>query len=120
MPEGKLMVWGDPDSITQVCYNLVDNAAKFAAPDTTITVIITKKDGKAHVTIRNLGATIPPEEIPLLFDRFHKADYSRSMDREGVGLGLYIVKTILGNLKEKITVTSEDGVTQFSFTLTLA
>ena len=60
------------------------------------------------------------EELPLLFDRFHKADYSRSMDREGVGLGLYIVKTILGNLKENITVTSEDGVTNFTFTLTLA
>jgi len=120
MPEDKLMVWGDPDSITQVCYNLLDNAAKFAAPGTTITVQITKKDGKAHTVIRNLGATIPPEELPLLFDRFHKADYSRSMDREGVGLGLYIVKTILGSLKENITVTSEDGVTQFHFTLTLA
>ena len=120
MPEGKLMVWGDPDSITQVCYNLLDNAAKFAAPGTAITAQITKKDGKAHVTIRNLGATIPPDELPLLFERFHKADYSRSMDREGVGLGLYIVKTILGNLKENITVASEDGVTQFQFTLTLA
>ena len=53
-------------------------------------------------------------------ERFHKADYSRSMDREGVGLGLYIVKTLLGSLKENITVTSEDGVTQFQFTLTLA
>ena len=120
MPEDKLMVWGDPDSITQVCYNLVDNAAKFAAPGTAITVQIVKKDGKAYTTIRNLGATVPPEELPLLFDRFHKADYSRSMDREGVGLGLYIVKTILNNLKESITVTSEDGVTQFTFTLTLA
>lgn len=120
MPEDKLMVWGDPDSITQVCYNLLDNAAKFAAPGTAITVQIAKKDGKAHTTIRNLGATIPPDELPLLFERFHKADYSRSMDREGVGLGLYIVKTILGNLKENITVTSEDGVTQFHFTLTLA
>jgi len=120
MPEDKLMVWGDSDSITQVCYNLVDNAAKFAAAGTTISVFITKKNGKAVTTIRNLGATIPPDEIPLLFDRFHKADYSRSMDREGVGLGLYIVKTILGNLKENITVTSEDGVTQFTFTLTLA
>ena len=120
MPEGKLMVWGDPDAITQVCYNLLDNAAKFAAPGTAITVQITKKDGKAHTTIRNLGATIAPDELPLLFERFHKADYSRSMDREGVGLGLYIVKTILGNLKENITVTSEDGVTQFHFTLTLA
>lgn len=113
-------VWGDQDAITQVCYNLLDNAAKFAAPGTAITVQITKKDGKAHTRIRNLGATIPPEELPLLFERFHKADYSRSMDREGVGLGLYIVKTILGNLKENITVTSEDGVTQFQFTLTLA
>ena len=56
----------------------------------------------------------------MLFDRFHKADYSRSMDREGVGLGLYIVKTILNKLKENITVTSEDGVTRFTFTLTLA
>lgn len=120
MPKDKLMVWGDPDSITQVCYNLVDNAAKFAAPGTAITVQIVRKDGKAHTEIRNLGATIPPEELPLLFERFHKADYSRSMDREGVGLGLYIVKTILGNLKENITVTSEDGVTRFHFTLTLA
>ena len=120
MPEEKLMVWGDPDAITQVCYNLLDNAAKFAAPGTAITIQITKKDGKAHTTVRNLGATIPTEELPLLFERFHKADYSRSMDREGVGLGLYIVKTILGNLKENITVTSEDGVTQFHFTLTLA
>ncbi len=120
MPQDKLMVWGDPDSVTQVCYNLLDNAAKFAATGTVITVQIAKKDGKAVVSIRNLGATIPPEELPLLFDRFHKADYSRSMDREGVGLGLYIVKTLLGNLKENISVTSEDGVTQFQFTLTLA
>ena len=72
------------------------------------------------MTVRNLGETITEEELPLLFERFHKADYSRSQDREGVGLGLYIVKTILGNLKEDITVTSKDGVTEFTFTLTLA
>ena len=120
MPDERLMVWGDPDAITQVCYNLVDNAAKFAAQGTVISVDITKKDGKALTSISNLGATIPPDELPLLFDRFHKADYSRSVDRDGVGLGLYIVKTILGNLKENITVTSEDGVTKFVFTLTLA
>ncbi|MCI8870325.1 MAG: HAMP domain-containing histidine kinase [Lawsonibacter sp.] len=120
LPDGALMVWGDPDAITQVCYNLMDNAAKFAAQGTAITVEISKKDGKALVSISNLGATIPPDELPLLFDRFHKADYSRSVDRDGVGLGLYIVKTVLGNLKENITVTSEDGVTKFTFTLTLA
>lgn len=120
MPEDKLMVWGDPDAVTQVCYNLLDNAAKFAAPGTAITVNITKKDGKAYTSFSNLGSTIPADELPLLFERFHKADYSRSQDRDGVGLGLYIVKTLLGNLKENINVTSEDGVTTFTFTLTLA
>ena len=120
MPEERLMVWGDPDAITQVCYNLLDNAAKFSASGTSISVRITKKDGKVYTTIGNLGATIAPNELPILFDRFHKADQSRSMDREGVGLGLYIVKTILGNLKETISVTSEEGVTQFTFTLTPA
>ena len=120
MPEDKLMVWGDPDSITQVCYNLMDNAAKFAVPGSAITLQMVKKDGKAFTTIKNLGATIPKEELPLLFDRFHKADSSRSQDREGVGLGLYIVKTIMSNLGESVTVTSEDGVTAFTFTLTLA
>ena len=120
MPEDKLMVWGDPDSITQVCYNLMDNAAKFAVPGSAITLQITKKEGKAYTTIKNLGATIPKEELPLLFDRFHKADFSRSQDREGVGLGLYIVKTIMSNLGESVTVSSEDGVTAFTFTLTLA
>lgn len=120
IPENPVLVWGDPDAITQVCYNLLDNAAKFAAQGSVITVAITKKDAKAYISVRNLGATIPAEELGRLFDRFHKADHSRSMDREGVGLGLYIVKTILGNLKENITVTSVDGVTEFTFTLTLA
>ena len=120
IPEDPVMVWGDPDGITQVCYNLLDNAAKFARPGSAITVGVEKKDGKALITVSNLGQTIPPEELPLLFDRFHKADHSRSQDPEGVGLGLYIVKTILGNLKEDITVTSQDGVTRFTFTLALA
>ena len=53
----------------------------------------------------------------MLFDRFHKTDKSRSMDREGVGLGLYIVKTIIGSHGEDISVTSENGLTTFTFTL---
>ena len=61
--------------------------------------------------------------LPILgqiFDRFHKTDRSRSVDREGVGLGLYIVKTIINNHRETITARSEDGVTEFTFTLTIA
>ena len=120
LPDAPVEVWGDPDGITQVCYNLLDNAIKFSQEKGVITISITTKGGKAHVSVRNVGDTIPAEELPLLFDRFHKSDKSRSEDRDGVGLGLYIVKTILNNHKENITVTSENGVTEFTFTLTLA
>ncbi len=120
LPDEPVPVWGDPDSITQVCYNLLDNAIKFAAPGTRLGLGIAVKGGKAWVSVRNTGETIPPDELKLIFDRFHKTDRSRSVDRDGVGLGLYIVKTILDNHKENITVTSEEGVTEFTFTLTQA
>ena len=119
-PDAPVLVWGDPDGITQVCYNLLDNAIKFATPGTAIRLSIQTKGRKAYIGVRNFGETIPPEELDKIFDRFHKSDRSRSLDKEGVGLGLYIVKTILNNLKESITVTSESGVTEFVFTLTLA
>ena len=120
LPEGPVMVWGDPDAITQVCYNLLDNAIKFAAPESALGLGIQVKGEKVYVSVRNAGETIPPEELGQIFDRFHKTDRSRSVDREGVGLGLYIVKTIINNHREAITVTSEDGVTTFTFTLTIA
>ena len=103
--------------ITQVIYNLLENAAKFATPGSVLYLGVVRRDGKARVTVRNEGDTIPPEEIPLLFERFHKSDKSRSEDKTGVGLGLYIVKTILEQHREKIDVTSENGVTTFSFSL---
>ncbi len=120
IPEDAVMVWGEPDAITQVGYNLMDNAIKFAYPRSVITLSIVTRDDKALVTICNQGPTIPPEELKLIFDRFHKSDKSRSIDKEGVGLGLYIVKTILNNHKESITVTSENESTAFTFTTTLA
>ena len=116
----KVLVYADPDLIHQVVYNLLDNAIKFSTPGTAIRLSIQTKGRKAYIGVRNIGETIAPEELDKIFDRFHKSDRSRSLDKEGVGLGLYIVKTILNSLKETITVTSEDGVTEFIFTLTLA
>ena len=120
IPEDSVLVLGDNDLITQVIYNLLENATKFAAPGSTLYLGLSHGNEMATVTVRNTGHTIPPEEIPLLFERFHKSDKSRGMDKDGYGLGLYIVKTIVDQHKEKITVTSEDGVTAFSFSLPLA
>ena len=118
IPEGPILVLGDNDLITQVIYNLLENAAKFAYKGSTLYLGLTLRDGRAHVTVRNCGDTIPAAELPQLFERFHKSDKSRSEDKDGVGLGLYIVKTILEQHKERINVTSESGVTTFSFSLT--
>ena len=120
IPDDSVLVLGDNDLITQVIYNLLENATKFAAPHSALYLGLAVCGDKAEVTVRNTGLTIPPEEIPLLFERFHKSDKSRSVDKDGYGLGLYIVKTIVEQHKETISVTSEDGVTAFRFTVRLA
>ena len=120
VPENHINVLGDPDAITRVVYNLMDNAIKFAYPDSMLGVSLWKNDGKAYVSVRDRGESIPEEDLPFIFDRFHKSDRSRSLDRDGVGLGLYLVKRILDAHGEDIAVTSRDGITDFVFTLTLA
>ena len=119
LPEEPIMTRGDKDSITQVVYNLIDNAIKFSTPGAAIDLQLWKQGGRAYVSVENHGETIPANELPHIFERFHKADKSRSADRDGVGLGLYIVKTILDTHNENIFVTSNDGVTKFVFTLTI-
>ena len=120
LPDSHLMVIADKDAITQVIYNLLDNAIKFASPGSCLIVRLYKDMGKAYVSIKDFGETIPPDDLPYIFDRFHKSDRSRSLDKEGVGLGLYLVKTIINAHDEDIAVRSEDGMTEFVFTLTLA
>jgi len=120
LPEEPVITKGDEDAITQVVYNLLDNAIKFSEPGGTLKVELWKQGAKAYVSVENRGETIAPEELDMIFDRFHKSDKSRSLDKDGVGLGLYIVKTILDNHQENIFVTSHDGVTKFVFTLALA
>ncbi len=120
MPEIGLFVRALPDAVTQVLYNLMDNAVKFADEGGTLSVRVRPQSGKAVVTVGNTGPTIPAEELPLIFDRFHKTDKSRSTDRDGAGLGLYIVKTIVLAHGEDIYVTSRDGKTEFTFTMPLS
>ena len=120
LPEDGIMVMGDVDALTRVVYNLLDNAIKFAGEGKSLTVSVWKENGLAYTCVKDEGTTIPREELPLIFDRFHKSDRSRSEDKDGVGLGLYMVKAILAAHGQNIFVTSENGETAFTFTLTLA
>ena len=119
MPEHPVYTFANRDYVTQVIYNLIDNAVKFCPEGKTLGLKIREGGSKAYVSISNEGATIPPEELPLVFDRFHKLDKSRSQNRDGWGLGLYIVKTIVCSHGENISVSSKDGKTEFTFTMPL-
>lgn len=120
MPDEGLTIHAAQDSVTQVLYNLIDNAVKFVNEGGTLSVRIRRHGNSAMISVGNTGKTIPPEELPLVFDRFHKIDKSRSNDRDGWGLGLYIVKTIVLAHGEDVYVTSQDGKTEFTFSMSLA
>ena len=119
MPEHPVYILANQDYITQVIYNLVDNAVKFCPTGGTFGLRIREGNNKAYISIYNDGQTIPVEELPLVFDRFHKIDKSRSQNRDGWGLGLYIVKTIVCSHGENISVSSHDDRTEFTFTMPL-
>lgn len=108
----------DRDSITRVVTNLLDNAVKFTNEGGRITVTVTTHQHSVSVSIKNTGCGISKEQQPMIFKRFYKADKSRSRNREGTGIGLYLVKNILSAHGRDITLDSVEGeYADFTFTL---
>ena len=120
IPDTEIVVRGEQDAITQVCYNILDNAVKFSYENTAIVIKIWKQESKVYVSVKNCGDSIDEAELPYIFERFHKSDKSRSVDKDGVGLGLYIVKNVINGYGEKIMVRSENNETEFVVSLTMA
>ena len=116
-----VIIEADKDLIQQVIYNLVDNAVKFTPENGRITVSAVSTQESTKVSIRNSGAGVSEEEIARIFERFYKVDKSRSFDTKGVGLGLYIVKTIVNMHEGEITASSKQGeYTEFAFEIPFA
>lgn len=113
---GEVTINADKDLIQQVIYNLIDNAVKFTPEGGYIRVFAHRNEDSTVVSIRNSGQGISQEEISRIFERFYKVDKSRSYDVKGVGLGLYIVKTIINMHDGGISANSKQGeYTEFSF-----
>ena len=114
----RMDVIGDRDAIHQVLYNICDNAIKFSHDGGKYDIRITEKDKRIHVSVYNEGVGIPSEDVARIFDRFYKSDKSRGLDKSGVGLGMYISRTIIDAHGEKIWAESELGKwCRFTFTL---
>lgn len=117
--DDSIYVKADRDAIYQVLYNICDNAVKFSYEKGKLAVSIAyNREKKVEVSVYNEGNGIPAEDLPYVFERFFKSDKSRGLDKTGVGLGMFITKTIMEAHSEGIRVESESGkYCRFVFTL---
>ena len=114
-----ITVSADRDAIYQILYNICDNAVKFSREGGLLRLSLVKyKEKRILVSVYNEGQGIPAEDIPYIFERFYKSDKSRGLDKSGVGLGMFISKTIIKAHNQEIWVKSEYGQNcEFCFTL---
>lgn len=97
----------DPSRMQQALANLLDNAIKYSQEGGRVDIEIHQEQGQVAITIKDTGIGIPPEELSRIWDRLYRIDKSRS--GRGLGLGLSLVKAIVGAHGGKVNVSSEPG-----------
>jgi len=115
-------VRADPDRLMQALMNLVDNALRYASPESPITLAADRDGDTAIASVANAGDPIPAEALPHLFERFYRVGGGRH-DHEAVphaGLGLSIVRAIATAFGGSVTVSSDERLTRFEIRLPLA
>lgn len=115
-----LFINGNQHQIKQLISILLDNARKYAYPNTQVTLRLKKENNNAVMSVNNTADPIESKDIPFLFDRFYRADQARTRSSDSYGLGLSIAKEIVSMHKGKITVVSNisTGIT-FSIVFSL-
>jgi signal transduction histidine kinase len=113
----KVVVTADPKSLSEVLVVLFDNAIKYNSVGTAIRVSAHSNDHSVVITIADDGSGISSDDLPHIFDRFYRADLSRSKEIPGYGLGLSIAKQIIGSHSGSIEVASSSAGTEFTVRL---
>jgi len=118
IPRGMVTISGDARRMDQIMANLLDNAAKFSPPGSTITVVLRKNNKDVIVSVSDTGAGISEEHIAHIFEHFYQANMKSDSGRQGIGLGLAICKGLVDAHGGKIWVESKPGSgSTFSFRL---
>jgi signal transduction histidine kinase len=100
---------GDPERIHQVLFNLVDNAIRFTPEGGEVSVSARRENGAVEIAVTDTGSGIPAEHLPRLFERFYRADPSRSRGDGGTGIGLAIARSVVEAHGGTITAESQPG-----------
>ena len=117
--ENELSVLGEEEKLRRVVNILLDNAVKYAAPNTAVRLTLDKVGKQAVLAVENEGVPIPAEKLEHLFDRFYRADESRG-EAKGFGLGLAIAREIVHGHRGTISARSDERATVFTVELPLA
>ena len=117
LPPDPVTVTGDQQRLHQVLANLLSNARTHTPPGTTVTTGLVESNGHVVLTVTDDGPGIPPALLPDAFERFARADTSRSRNAGSTGLGLAIVSAVVTAHQGTVGVTSEPGHTVFTVTL---
>lgn len=108
----------DPADLELVWINLLENAARYSPRGSRVVMRLKTEGADAIVTVSDRGCGIPESQLPRIFDRFYRADPSRSRATGGMGLGLAIAKSIVDGYKGRIFAESKVGNgTQMSVSL---
>jgi signal transduction histidine kinase len=102
-------VIADMNAIRQILTNLIENAIKFTNVGGLLRIEIKNGRTEVKISVYNTGCGISDGDKKMIFERFYKADKSRSLNREGTGIGLYIVKELLSHHNKTISVNSVEG-----------
>ncbi|OGY21836.1 MAG: hypothetical protein A2126_00365 [Candidatus Woykebacteria bacterium GWB1_45_5] len=117
----KILVNADKERVREVVVHLLENSIKFTGEFGKIWLWAEEKDNKALVSVADTGVGIPAEEIPDLFGRFYKGKSQNASEKEGAGLGLFLVKELVKVMGGEIFVESQVGKgSKFTFTLPTA
>ncbi len=108
IPENFPNVSGDKNRLEQVFVNLIENAVKYAYPDTTIVVDGVVEGDIAKIFVKNDCDVIPPKKLNTLFEKFMRLDDNTTRTTRGTGLGLFIVKGLVEAMQGDIKLTSDE------------
>lgn len=111
-------IWGNGDLLERMVINLLDNAIKYSGDGTAVTITLKTNDKQAHLSISDQGIGIPNDDIPYLFEQFHRGSSEDSRAQRGAGLGLRFIAVSLQRHNGSIDVKSELGKGS-TFTVTL-
>ena len=103
------VVLADADRMAQVLDNLLDNALRYAPPGSEVTVRLTCTAGRVTCQVRDCGHGIAARYLALIFERFYRVDAGRSRGQGGSGLGLSIVRSLVGAHGGDVSASSQEG-----------